>query len=98
MPAMRLMPALIVAALFMLGFRIQVVVRDVAFGPSTAFAQAQPAAPTEAAAAPEETAAAAAEGEPADEAAADGAPAEAEADAPMAIKPTELSASEIDTL
>lgn len=92
LPVLRLMPALIVAGLFMLGFRIQVVVRDVAFGPATALAQAQPAAEP---AAPEE--ASAAEGEPAEQAAAEGAPAEG-AGAPMAVKPSELSQSEIEVL
>jgi flagellar motility protein MotE (MotC chaperone) len=97
LPVLRLMPALIVAALFMLGFRIQIVVRDVAFGPQAALAQAQPAAPAETAEAPAEESAPAAEGEEgAEAAAADGTvPA---AGTPVGINPTELSASEIDTL
>lgn len=94
---MRLMPALIVAALFMLGFRIQIVVRDVAFGPQAALAQAQPAAPAENAEAAPAEAAPAAEGEEGGEAAtADGAtPAPG---TPVGVNPTELSASEIEVL
>lgn len=95
MPGVRLMPALIVAALFMLGFRIQVVVRSIAIGPSVALAQAQPAAPAmEKPAMGAEGAAEPAEPAEGEEAAAEG----ATPGTPMALRPSDLTASEIDTL
>jgi flagellar motility protein MotE (MotC chaperone) len=101
-PSLRLLPVLIVAAVGMLGFKLQVIVKEVAgetrlvsfvMEQSAAFAQAaapnaaKPAAPP--AAAPAEGAAPAA---PADAAAADAAA------APPAFDPANLTRSEIDTL
>lgn len=106
-PALRLLPFVIIAALSLLGFRIQLVVSDMASksGPilalgQTAFAQAQPAPATEEPA-PEdaEDAADMADGA---EASADG-EASTEEDAaaatqPVAFNPSDLTKSEIDTL
>jgi flagellar motility protein MotE (MotC chaperone) len=106
-PAFRILPAVIVAAVCLLGLRIQVVVSDfasnqsgasVAVEQSKALAQAQPAAENadkEASGDMEKPA----EGAPMDgkekeeTEAAEGAAAE-----PMAFKPSELTKSEIDTL
>jgi len=104
-PVLRLLPAVIMAAVFMLGFRIQVVVRDltnvgettsVELTPGTALAAAPadaPAAPEPAAAAAAASAAAPAEG--------DAAAAVSDADAPplpINFDPSTLTKSEIDTL
>jgi flagellar motility protein MotE (MotC chaperone) len=110
-PAMRLLPAVIVAAVFMLGFRIQVVVRDFTnFGSATVEVgqtAALAAAPAGAAPAPAAPAPAAAATPPADGSAAP-APAESSAPAesadanapplPINFDPTTLTRSEIDTL
>ena len=106
-PAVRLLPIVIVAAVFMLGFRVQVVVCDlthlggttVEVTQATALAQAQGAAP----AAPATPAAPAPAGAAAPAPAADGAaPAEgADANAPplpINFDPSTLTKSEIDTL
>lgn len=91
-PVIRLMPVLIVAALCMLGFRIQVVVKSIAIAPSEAFAQAQPAEPVEQTEAmADETAAADATDEGESEDGGDNSN-------PMALKPSNLTASEIETL
>jgi flagellar motility protein MotE (MotC chaperone) len=108
-PVFRILPIVIVAAVCLLGLRVQVVVSDltktgasptVAVEQSTALAQTQPAAPAQPAA-PGAPAAEGAEGaeQPADGAPADGA--EGAAAAPeesMAVKPSELTQSEIETL
>ena len=98
-PAMRLLPVVIVAAVFMLGFRIQVVVRDLTSFDLSAFttatlqmgqtaSAAAPAAGAAAPATPAAAPAAPAAGAPA--APTNGAPAEtpvAGADAPAATDP-----------
>ena len=111
-PAVRLLPVVIAAALVMLGFRIQVVVRDInnlrsaslEVGQSTALAQAQGAAPAAPGAAPAAAAGAVpATGAPAPAAApatpANAAPADANAPpVPINFDPSTLTKSEIDTL
>jgi flagellar motility protein MotE (MotC chaperone) len=107
-PALRLLPVVIVAALCLLGFRIQVVVSDMAKGAggagfalsqATALAQGQPAAPAEAPAAADEDDAEAPAAGDAEAPAAEGGQAPAEgAAAPVAFNPTELTKSEIETL
>lgn len=111
-PSLRLLPVLILAAVGMLGFKVQVIMKDVAgetrlaafvMEQSAAFAQAAapnaaaPAAPAAAPAAP----AAPAAGGAAPAAPADGAaPADAAAAAPApdGFDPTKLTKSEIETL
>ncbi len=108
-PGMRLLPVVIVAAVFMLGFRIQVVVRDLsnfktaslAVGQTALAAAPAPAAAPPPAAAPAEAPAPAAGAVPA----AGDTPAEgaqtADANAPPApanFDPSTLTRSEIDTL
>ena len=101
----------IVAAVFLLGLRIQVVVSDIATSrasttvaveQSKALAQAQPATPAKDAMAKDAMAKPEAGAEkPAEAPMADGAEPAEGADAamsPMAVKPSELSKSEIDTL
>ncbi len=108
-PALRLLPAVIVAAVFMLGFRVQVVVQSIArpgmttvqLATPAALAQSQTPAPATPPAAPGTAAAPAAEG-----AAPPAAPAEGGAEAPLAdgpplpvnFDPSTLTKSEIDTL
>lgn len=112
-PAMRLLPVVIIAAVFMLGFRIQVVVRDLTHlgsttlevSQATALAQAQGAAPP-----PAVAPGAAPAGAPAPTAAAaptpagtPGAPPAESADAnapplPINFDPSTLTKSEIDLL
>jgi flagellar motility protein MotE (MotC chaperone) len=89
------MPVLIVAALCMLGFRIQVVVRSVTVEPATAFAQAQPAPAAEAEAPAEGDPAATDGGENAEDGAGT---ADGDGASPMALTPSNLTASEIETL
>jgi flagellar motility protein MotE (MotC chaperone) len=105
-PAVRILPVMIVAAVCLLGLRIQVVVSDMtkqdgaelAVSQSTALAQqAQPAA------AASEGEAAEGEDKPAEGAPAEGEAASAEGEdqgegAAAAIKPSDLTKSEIDTL
>lgn len=97
LPSVRLMPILIVAALCMLGFRIQVAVKSIAITPATALAQAQPAAggAGETAAAASGAAAADDEGEAETEGEAT---ADAAADGGTALQPSNLTPSEIETL
>lgn len=111
-PAMRLLPVVIIAIVFMLGFRINVVVRDftgvrttsVEVVQQTALAQAaQGQAAATPPAAPAPAAAPAASGEPAAAASAEAGTAEAPADPnapplPINFDPTTLTRSEIDTL
>lgn len=112
-PAVRLLPVLIVAALVMVGFKVQVIVRDVAGTPSllsfvmsqsTALAQAAPnTAPTEtmpAAAPPAEGAAEApaAGAEGMADASADGTMAGGGPPLPVNFDPSNLTKAEIDTL
>lgn len=109
-PAVRLLPIVIVAAVFMLGFRIQIVVQDIAHTRTTtvkveqATALAQAAAPAPAApaapqpGAPAQPAAATpAAGAPAGEPSAT-APAEGAAGTAVTFDPSTLSKSEIDVL
>jgi flagellar motility protein MotE (MotC chaperone) len=110
-PAFRILPAVIVAAVCLLGLRIQVVVSDfasnqsgasVAVEQSKALAQAQPAAENADKAVDKE--AAGDMDKPAEGAPMDGKEkeeteaAEGAAAEPMAFKPSELTKSEIDTL
>ena len=101
-PAVRLLPAVIVAGVFMLGFRVQVVVQNMAhtkqasveLAPSAAMAAA--AAPAAATPAPGTAPTPAKEGEPAKDGAA---PAETEnAEAKGDFDPSKLTKSEIDVL
>lgn len=103
-PAFRILPLVIVAAVCLLGLRIQVVVSDITKSDGAALAveqatalaqQAQPATEADA-----EKAEADGEEKPAEGAPAEGEAATAEAGAGegSAIKPTELTKSEIDTL
>ena len=106
-PAMRLLPVVILAAICMLGFRIQVVVSDftsgnggptLALAQTTALAQAQPSAAPAAPAAAQKTGDMA-EGDKPAEGAAEAEKTEGEAAAePMTFNPSELTKSEIDTL
>lgn len=107
-PSFRILPLVIVAAVCLLGLRIQVVVSDyaarnpsmfVALERATAFAQSQPTppAPTAAPAAEAPKTEAAAGGDA--EKPAEGEDAEsADASDPTVLKPSELTKSEIDTL
>lgn len=102
-PAFRILPLVIIAAVCLLGVRIQVVVSDyaarnpgmfVGFERATALAQGQPAKPE--AAKPE-----AEPEEPAGDKAAEGGEGEEAAEKPAdptTLKPSELTKSEIDTL
>lgn len=106
-PVLRLLPVVIIAAVFMLGFRVQVVVRDIAdirmtsleVGGQTALAQnagaaapeAPPAAPADAAA-PAEGTASADHALPAEDADSNAPP------LPINFDPSTLTKSEIDTL
>ncbi len=110
-PAFRLLPVVIVVAVFMLGFRIQVVVRDLTgfgsasleVGQDTALAGAAPAGAAPAPAAPAAAPATgapvppAAEGAPAEAAPAEGADPTAPP-LPLNFNPSTLTKSEIDTL
>lgn len=96
LPSVRLMPILIVAALCMLGFRIQVVVKSIAITPATALAQAQPVAAADEAGASAEAAADTAAMDEGDEASAEDAVAEESAG--TLLKPSDLTPSEIETL
>jgi len=108
-PAFRILPVVIVAAVCLLGLRIQVVVSDITRQDGAELAVAQSAALAQPAAEGEAEKAEAEAEDQADEKPADGAPAEGEAamaetDAEpgagtgAAINPTELTKSEIDTL
>jgi flagellar motility protein MotE (MotC chaperone) len=103
-PAIRLLPAVIVAGVFMLGFRVQVVVQNMAHTKQTSVelsssaALAQNAAPPAAPApAPAKDAAAPKEGAAPAETTDEQKPADAEATTP-AFDPSTLTKSEIDTL
>jgi flagellar motility protein MotE (MotC chaperone) len=97
-PAVRLLPVLIVIALVMVGFKVQVIVRDVAdtsfmsFVMSQSTALAQVAAPNPAAPVP-------AQGAPAAGASPEG-PVEADAGPPLPLNfdPANLTRAEVDTL
>ena len=111
-PAVRLLPIVIIAAVFMLGFRVQIVVQDIAHTKTAtvkvepALAQAAAAPATPPAAAPAAGAPAAAPGAaPAAAGAAPGteppavaAPAEGAAGQAVAFDPSTLSKSEIEVL
>ena len=103
-PAVRLLPAVIVAGVFMLGFRVQVVVQNMAHTKQTSVelsaspASAQAAAPAAATPTPGTMPAPAKEGEPAKEGAAPAeAPAE-NAETKSNFDPSTLTKSEIDVL